>query len=216
MTINGIHPLANMIAAAARIISGVVVQWAGCNPDARQRIYFANHTSHLDFVVLWACLPIEVRSHTRPVAALDYWEASRLRRWLAKDVFRAILVCRNHPPSATQAAKEELARATLERIVHGMGDANSLIMFPEGTRGSGEEITSFKSGLYYLALRKPVAQVVPVHLENLNRILPKGEFLPVPFISRVTFGSPLELQNGEPKSEFLVRARNAICSLKDR
>ena len=69
---------------------------------------------------------------------------------------------------------------------------NSLIVFPEGTRGNGLEVGPFKSGIYYLWAKRPDVQFVPVYLSNLNRILPKGEFLPVPVISRVVFGTALK------------------------
>src|SRR6266436_10152268 len=91
---DGIHPIASLLAAVARGITGVQVQWAGCEPDSRQRVYFANHTSHLDFVVLWSVLPKELRRFTRPVAAKDYWQ-SGLRNRIAVGVFRAVLVERS-------------------------------------------------------------------------------------------------------------------------
>src|SRR5438270_13288035 len=96
-----------------------------------------------------------------------------------------------------------------------MGDRESLILFPEGTRGTGEHVAAFKSGLYYLCQGRLGLRLVPAYLNNLNRILPKGEFLPVPFISRLTFGPAIELQAGEAKSAFLTRAREAVCRLKD-
>ena len=82
-------------------------------------------------------------------------------------------------------------------------------------RGNGEEVGEFKAGLYQLCRAKPEIEAVPVYLENLNRILPKGEFLPVPFLSRVTFGPPIRPQADEGKSEFLERARRALCRLRD-
>jgi 1-acyl-sn-glycerol-3-phosphate acyltransferase len=207
------HPLAGIIAGAARLISGVNVRWVDSVPDARQTVYFANHSSHLDFVVLWSSLPPEIRARTRPVAAQDYWDKG-LRRAIAVNVFRAVLVAR-------RAGDQEALRSSgnpqevIDHMLEAMGDNNSLIIFPEGTRGTGEEVASFKSGLYYLAQRKPELRMVPAHLNNLNRILPKGEFLPVPFISRLTFGPALALEAGEPKPAFLARARDAVCRLRE-
>lgn len=204
------HPLAGIIAAAARLISGVNVRWLDLAPDPRPTVYFANHSSHLDFVVLWSSLPPEIRARTRPVAARDYWEKG-LRRMLAVNVFRAVLVARrasgDEPAADPQQAIRDMCQA--------MGDDQSLIIFPEGTRGSGEEVAAFKSGLYYLCLQKPGLRLVPAYLNNLNRILPKGEFLPVPFISRLIFGPPIRLEAGESKPAFLARAREALCALKD-
>lgn len=206
------HPLAGIIAVAARLISGVNVRWVDSEPDARQTVYFANHTSHLDFVVLWSSLPAEIRAQTRPVAAQDYWEKG-LRRTIAVKVFRAVLVARHHSGQDGQTAADP--RQAIEHMLDAMGSENSLILFPEGTRGTGEEVGGFKSGLYYLCQRKPGIRLVPAYLNNLNRILPKGEFLPVPFISQLTFGPALALATEEPKPAFLARARAALCRLRE-
>lgn len=207
------HPLAGIIAGAARLISGVNVRWLDSEPDARQTVYFANHTSHLDFVVLWSSLPAEIRARTRPVAAQDYWDRG-FRRAIAVNVFRAVLVARHHASEEDHAAAADPKQA-IDHMLHAMGTDDSLIIFPEGTRGSGEEVAAFKSGLYYLAQHRPGLRLVPAHLNNLNRILPKGEFLPVPFISRLTFGPPLSLEADESKAAFLARARAAVCRLKE-
>ena len=206
------HPLAGIIAGAARLISGVNVRWVDSEPDARQTVYFANHTSHLDFVVLWSSLPAEIRARTRPVAAQDYWEKG-LRRAVAVNVFQAVLVARRTARQEGQASSGDPKQA-IEQMLDAMGSDNSLILFPEGTRGTGEEVAAFKSGLYYLCQRRPGLRLVPGYLNNLNRILPKGEFLPVPFISRLTFGPALTLAPDEPKPAFLTRVREALCRLR--
>ena len=212
---SGIHPIASLLAAVARGISGVQVQWAGCEPDERQRIYFANHSSHLDFVVLWSALPPDIRARTRPIAAKDYWEQTPLRVYLTKNVFHAVLLERGaaaksqHPDEA-----HFVGRHLIEQMTEALGSENSLILFPEGTRGTGEKIGPFRSGLYHLALHRPDVELVPAYLENLNRILPKGEFLPVPMLSLLTFGKPIQVEPGEHKDAFLERAREAVASLR--
>jgi len=207
-----IHPLASVIAAVARGISGVQVRWQGCRPDVRQRIYFANHTSHLDFVVLWSALPGEVRARTRPVAAKDYWE-SGMRAYLAQNVFRAVLVQRGARANTQEEARSEAA-LVIDRLAEAMGETESLIFFPEGTRGTGETMAPFRSGLYYLAKKRPDVELVPVYLENLYRILPKGEVLPVPLVSLLTFGEPMHLGDTEEKRDFLDRAGAAVSALR--
>jgi 1-acyl-sn-glycerol-3-phosphate acyltransferase len=207
------HPLAGIIAAAARLISGVQVRWVDSEPDSQQAVYFANHSSHLDFVVLWSSLPAEVRAVTRPVAAQDYWNAG-LRRALAVRVFRAVLVARHVEKSEGHEGSAN-PRLAIEHMLEAMGDTDSLILFPEGTRGTGEEVAAFKSGLYYLCKHRPGLRLIPAYLNNLNRILPKGEVLPVPFISKLTFGSAIGLEAGENKLAFLARAREAVCRLRD-
>lgn len=209
-----IHPIASLLAAVARGISGVQVQWAGCEPDARQRIYFANHTSHLDFVVLWSALPSQIRVHVRPIAAKDYWEETPLRRYLAQNVFHAVLLDRGTVSKAKNPDEAHfVGRHLIDAMVDALGSDNSLILFPEGTRGTGERMGPFRSGLYHLAIRRPDVELVPAYLDNLNRILPKGEVLPVPMLSLLTFGKPMQVESGEDKDAFLERARESVATL---
>jgi len=203
---------ASIIAACARALAGPSARWVNCRPSSRQRVYFANHTSHLDFVVLWSVLPRRLREKTRPVAAKDYW-SSGLRKRMAANAFNAVLVERHARSSEGDSAAA--ARNTLEMLLDALGTENSLIVFPEGTRGDGLQVGPFKSGIYHLWCRRPDVQFVPVYLSNLNRILPKGEFLPVPVISRVTFGAPLRPEANETKESFLSKAHAAVCALKD-
>jgi 1-acyl-sn-glycerol-3-phosphate acyltransferase len=181
--------------------------WYDCAPDARQCVYIANHTSHLDFLVLWAALPASIRRATRPVAARDYWDASPVRRFLAVRVFRALLIDRKTGGMAGDA----VLRPMVEALEHG----DSLILFPEGTRGGGLEMGPFKSGIYHMCRLRPGLELSPVYLENLNRILPKGEFLMAPLMSRVHFGPRIRLEDGELKPEFLTRARECVARLQE-
>lgn len=211
---DGIHPIASVLAAVARFISGVQVQWAGCEPSVRQRIYFANHTSHLDFMVLWSALPSEIRAKTRPIAAKDYWEETPVRRYLAAKVFKAVLVERGVMPKGKHDETHFTGRSLIEEMAGALGGEYSLILFPEGTRGSGEKVGPFRGGLYHLALRRPDVELVPAYLENLNRILPKGEIFAVPMLSLLTFGKPIHVEPHEEKHAFLERAREAVSSLR--
>ena len=199
-----------LLAGACRVVTGVAVEWR-CDPatDA-QRIYFGNHSSHLDLVVIWSALPPEARRRTRPVAGRDYWDSGVVRRYVAGRVFRAVLIDRGDAAGHSVSA----ARHSLEALADAMGDRTSLIVFPEGTRSTTGEIAPFKSGLYHLARLRPAAELIPVYLENLNRILPKGELLPVPMLSRVVFGPRLQL-DGADKREFLDAARAAVAHLRD-
>lgn len=206
--------IAGILASLARLVSGASVFYSAASPDERQRVYFANHTSHLDFVVLWSALPPRVRARTRPVAGRDYWEKGPVRRFLSRRVFRAILIDRSrHSVDGDTTLSLATARRTIDRLAIEMGDHDSIIVFPEGTRGAGDEVARFKSGLYHLCRMKPGLELVPVYLDNMNRILPKGELLPVPMLSRVTFGRPMALEPDEPKRAFLERARAAVQAL---
>lgn len=195
---------AELLAGFARLVSGARPRWLGCSPDPRPRVYFANHSSHLDAVVLWAVLPRELRGRTRPVAARDYWQADPLRRFLASRAFRAVLVDRQ-PAGFHQHPLEPLFEA--------LDGGDSLILFPEGTRGTRGEPGEFRPGLHHLATERPDVELVPVHLSNLERSLPRGAHLPVPVISIVTFGTPMTRVPGEDRPTFLARAREAVRAL---
>ena len=193
------------IVLLAKLFTGFTVRWIDVAPDTCQRIYFANHTSHLDAVVLWSALPRHIRAITRPVAAKDYWTAGRVRRHIATS-FNALLIDRQ---------EIKVHQSPIDLMIREMSDVYSLIVFPEGGRAEGEEMGEFKSGLYYLGKKRPDLELVPVYIDNVNRILPRGEVLPVPLLSCITIGPPIWLEAGEPKVEFLKRARNAVRRLKD-
>ena len=199
-----------VLAAAARLFCGSPT-WVG-KPDARPRIYYANHTSHLDFVVIWGSLPREVRMRTRPVAGRDYWEKTPLRRCIAHGFLDALLVDRTSP-DADRRMTIRLAERSVEQSARAIDAGASLIVFPEGTRGCGNGVQAFKSGLYHLAHARPDVEFVPVFLENIHRILPKGETIPVPLSASVSFGAPLLLLPGESKAVFLARARHALLAV---
>jgi 1-acyl-sn-glycerol-3-phosphate acyltransferase len=203
--------IAGLLAGACRLIAGTVVQWH-CDPRADgQRIYFGNHSSHLDFVVIWSALPPPLRSTALPVAGRDYWERGSIRRYLASRVFHAVLIQRGAPGAAHS---REAAQAAIEQMATAMGTDCSLIVFPEGTRSTNGEVGPFRSGLFHLSRVRPDVELIPVYLHNLNRILPKGELLPVPMLSRVVFGPPLAARAHEDKDAFLTRARDALLQLK--
>lgn len=195
-----------VLAFIAKIVSGASIRWIECSPDVCQRVYFANHTSHLDALLLWSSLPREVREVTRPVAAKDYWNKGPLRRYIAR-TFNAILIDRT---------EIKVHQSPVDLMLQEMGTRYSVIVFPEGGRNTGEDLGEFKSGLYYLAKKRPDLELVPVYIDNLNRVLPRGEFLPVPLLSCITIGPPIFLENKEPKIQFLTRARDAVRNLKDR
>lgn len=196
----------NFLALTARFLSGASVRWIDSQPDTCQRVYFANHTSHLDPIVIWSALPQAVRSITRPVAAKDYWTKGVVRRYFANQLFNAILIDRE---------EIKVHQSPVDLIIREIGHTYSLIIFPEGGRTEGREIGDFKSGLYYLCKKRPDLELIPVHIDNMNRILPRGEVLPVPMLSCITFGPPLWLEAGEAKSDFLARARDAVRQLKE-
>jgi 1-acyl-sn-glycerol-3-phosphate acyltransferase len=194
------------ISLFARFMTAPRAIWQGIEPVPRQRVYFANHTSNGDFVLIWTVLPAHLRRQTRPVAALDYWLTSPLRAFIGRDVFNAVLIDRR-PEARTEDPVTQMAAA--------LDQGASLILFPEGKRNSADEpLLPFKSGLYHLAKARPEVDLVPVWIANLNKVMPKGEIIPVPLICTVTFGAPLHLAGDEAKEVFLARASAALLSLQ--
>jgi 1-acyl-sn-glycerol-3-phosphate acyltransferase len=188
-----------------RVLTGSQARWHGCPPKAEQRIYFANHQSHADLVMIWAALPKELRSVTRAIAARDYWTKTPFKQWLTSAVFNVIYVSRE------RTADED----PLEPLIDALTNGDSIILFPEGTRGHLEEPQAFKAGLYNLATRFPKLVLVPAWINNVQHVLPKGEVVPVPVLCSVTFGAPIRVENAEDRRDFLVRARQAVMALRD-
>ncbi|MCP3753063.1 1-acyl-sn-glycerol-3-phosphate acyltransferase [Pseudomonas sp. SBB6] len=193
------------ITSVARLITGARALWLGCTPQPVQRLYYANHSSHGDFVLIWASLPQPLRQHTRPVAGADYWQKPGIRQFLIKRVFNGVLIDRQHSDATSNP---------LQPIQEALAQGDSLIFFPEGTRNlSDEPLLAFKSGLFHLASAHPHVEVVPVWIANLNRVMPKGRALPLPLLCTLSFGEPLQLQADESKHAFLDRARQALLAL---
>ncbi len=192
------------LAALARLITGAQGHWYGAPPKAEQRIYFANHQSHFDWVLIWAALPHDLRAITRPIAARDYWTSSKLKHWITREIFNAVYVSRQRTDD------EDPLEPLMEALRHG----DSLVIFPEGTRGNKADPASFKAGLYHLAEAFPDVQLIPAWIDNVQRVMPKGEVVPVPILCSVTFGAPLNLQPAEDKRAFLDRARQAVMALR--
>ena len=200
------HLAGAAIVGFARLLTGVRATWQATGARAGQTLYFANHSSHADFVLVWTTLPPDLRQRTRPVAAADYWDRPGLRRFVGADVFRAVLIDRER-----QAVRGD----PVARMRDVLAGGDSLIMFPEGTRNTGDEaLLPLKSGLFHLARQCPDVRLVPVWIENLRRVLPKGSIVPVPLACVVHYGAPMVLADGEDKTAFLARARQALLGLR--
>ncbi len=197
------RPSSALLVGVVKLLVGAYARWIGTQPGDAQRIYFANHTSHIDTLAIWSSLPRRLRSRTRPIAARDYW-GKGLRKYIATRGFGAVLIDRKREDSDVDP---------LEPLRAALNEGDSLIIFPEGTRGQDAVPVRFRAGLYRLAVEFPSVELVPVYLDNLHRSLPKGALLPVPMVCTVRFGAAIALAPGEDKEAFLERAREAVIAL---
>ena len=196
--------LSTCIAYAIRALCGCIVRSFPEHHFTRPVVFYSNHTSNLDFPVIWAALPGSIRAKLRPLAAEDYWSKGKLRSFLSIRIFNSILI-----------ARKEVTRENnpIHKMEEALSEGSSLIIFPEGTRSLSGEIGEFKPGIHHLACGDRELPFIPVFLENLFRILPKGERFPLPLVAMLYIGEPIYLGNEETKEEFLQRARQALIDL---
>jgi 1-acyl-sn-glycerol-3-phosphate acyltransferase len=173
-------------------------------PASNPFILVANHSSHLDTVSLLSLFSITRLRNIRPVAAADYFERNRLISKFMRIAFNILPIARknisaeNNPLRQMQAAIEA---------------GYSLIIFPEGTRGSGDEIGPFRAGVAHLLERMPGLSVVPAYLVNMGRSLPKGEIIPVPFFCEIRLGAPRLVEGS--RQEIVKSLEAAVLELKE-
>jgi 1-acyl-sn-glycerol-3-phosphate acyltransferase len=189
---------------AARLVTGACGRWIGCQPEDKVRVYFANHTSHLDFILLWSALPPALRRRARPVAAREYWQRAGVRQYLSSRVFRSVYIERDACPCSNPIVP----------LLKTLDGGESLILFPEGTRGGSDDLRRFRSGIFHLAAARPNVELVPVWLDNPHRVMPKGSVVPVPLLCTATFGQPTRFVAGEDKTAFLARLHEELLHVR--
>ncbi len=172
-------------------------------PESDPFILIANHSSHLDTVSLLHLFPVRRLSRIRPVAAADYFERNRLVSLLARSLFHILPI-----------ARKDITRETnpLPRMQAALEAGQSLILFPEGTRGDGQAISHFRPGIAHLLEKTPQVPVIPAYLVNMGRSLPKGTLIPVPFFCEIRLGPPRRLQG--TRAEILQSLEAAVGELR--
>lgn len=164
-----------------KVLVGVKFQNKEVLKKQKQYIIVANHNSHLDTMALMSSLPAGRLYKTYPVAAADYFGKSPFKSFITKLFVNALLIKRH---------REEKDRSPIDIMSDVLKKGDSLILFPEGSRGEPEKMQEFKKGVGVLLQRNPEVCYIPVFIRGLGRVLPRGEKLLVPFDSYVFFGEP--------------------------
>lgn len=172
-----------------------------------QFILVSNHNSHLDTMAMMTAVPIRKLHKTHPVAAGDYFGNSKIKTFLTKLFVNGILIARS------QEAKSEFGD-TIEKLSKIIAEGNSLILFPEGSRGEPEVMQRFKKGIGVLLKNNPNVAYVPVFTKGLGTVMPKGRFLFVPYESDIYFGEPA-FAKGKEVEDIVLEIEQQILHLKE-
>ncbi len=184
------------------IVLGINLRHRERLPAAGPAILVANHNSHLDTLTLMTLFPHKLLAKLRPVAAADYFLARKSLAWFATRIIGIIPIARRARPGAGDP---------LLGCDEALGRGEILILFPEGSRGEPERLTSFKTGVAHLAARHPDTPVIPVFLHGLGKALPKGETVLVPFFCDVFIGAPLTWTGD--RASFMTALETAMAAL---
>ena len=166
-------------------------------------ILVANHSSHVDTVLLLTIYPSKALDRVRPAAAADYFLKGRLMSWFSRNILAIVPVARDRAGSG-----EDVLAPAREALAAG----DIVLIFPEGTRGDGEEMSKLKSGVARLAAAFPDAPVTPIWLQGAGRVLPKGAHVPVPLNCTVLVGDSIHW--GGDRTAFMEEMRVRLEALK--
>ena len=179
-------------------------------------ILAANHSSHLDTVMVYAALPPPLRYLTAPAMSQDFFSAlfgkgrPTLKQRLeeACGYTLALTLFNAYPlPQRLSGARRAL-RYSGELIDAGY----SILIYPEGTRTETGELLPFQPGIGLMARRLGVP-VIPVRLQGLFAIYSVHDSWPHTGKVRVRFGSPIRPQPGEPHEAIASRVEAAVRAL---
>ncbi|MFN8446984.1 MAG: lysophospholipid acyltransferase family protein [Caldilineaceae bacterium] len=145
-------------------------------------IIAANHNSHLDTLTLMSLWPLERLYKVRPIAAADYFLTNPILSWFSRNIMHIIPIDRQRKDRSVDALAESS---------ESLAEENILLLFPEGSRGEPEKLSSFKSGIARLTERHPEAPIIPIFMHGLGKALPRGTFLLVPFFVDIIIGEPI-------------------------
>jgi 1-acyl-sn-glycerol-3-phosphate acyltransferase len=166
-------------------------------------VVVSNHNSHLDAGVLMGLFPLRRLPHVHPVAAADYFGSNWIKRTAAMVLMNGIPIERHATPGVD----------TLAPIIDALRAGESLIFFPEGSRGKAGVVSRFRPGVGRLVQQIPGLLIVPVYLAGPERIWPRGEVVPVPLNIDAIVGRPRSYDSEDDPRAIAEHVQRDVLSL---
>ena len=173
-------------------------------PDSGPCVIIANHNSHLDTLVLMSLFRGKSFSKVRPVAAGDYFMKNKFLVFFSTKVMNII-------PIERKMTRD--FRGMFKPVRQSLDDDGIIILFPEGSRGEAEQLSKYKSGIYYLMREKPEVPVVPLFIHGLGKALPKGSFVFVPFFIDIFVGDKFYYKDN--RNDFMTELNERMNTLQE-
>jgi len=174
--------------------------------NKKQFILIANHNSHMDTMAIMSSMPSRYIHLVHPVAAEDFFGGSRFKEILMRYMVNATLIPRKRANTEEDIDPIEVMSNLLRK-------GRSIIIYPEGSRGAPGIMTDFKKGVGYLVKQNPTVDVIPVYLDGLHKILPKGKNLILPYNCRIIFGDSINFKSFNLE-DIIKDAEKAIHKVK--
>lgn len=190
------------------IVWPVIWLWLGLRIKHRERlpkrgpaILVANHNSHMDVFALLSLFPLCRQVEIHPVAAADYFLRNKIIGWFALNILNIIPVMREGGEANPLALCEQALR-----------EGNTLILFPEGTRGEPGKLSPLKSGVWHLSQSMPEVPIIPVWLRGTERVMAKGNRIPLPLFIDVAIGDILSFNHDKNTFMYDLKCQLLVLS----
>lgn len=186
------------------VVIGINVRYSQRLPKSGPAILVANHTSHIDTLILMSLFPLKTILKIQPIAARDYFFKTKLRSWVSTTLIGIIPIDRE---------SENFSRIhPFAPVTEALKEGKIVIIYPEGTRGNSDQIGEFKNGVAHLSKLNQEVPVIPIYIHNPDMVLPKGDGLLVPFVCDVFIGEKLNWNNN--KESFMALLKSKVEELK--
>lgn len=173
-----------------KIIIGLKYKNRNVLKKKKQFILIANHNSHMDTMAIMSSIPPRYIHRVHPIAAADFFGGSKLKEKLMRSMVNATLIPRKRAESIEDIDPIQVMSNLIEK-------GRSIIVYPEGSRGTPGVMTDFKKGIGFLINKNPHVDVIPVYLAGIHKTLPKGKNLILPYNCEIIFGDTIKFDSFE-------------------